>query len=159
AGDPEPRLIAVEGDVAFLDTDRHCVPDPVVRSLIVPRRPLSAAIFYNPTRPVNRSAARTIAQIAAQKCIEHVVLPAAVDAQILAGIALLADPQLLQQTAAGGVVRQAGGLEAVQSEAVEDEQHERPQRLGHVALAGVVLADPVAEVGRLGDAAADVAEV
>src|SRR5215467_2761192 len=139
-------------------------PDPVVQSLICSRATFTAAIFYNPNRRVNRSPtgrspACTIAQIAAQKCIEHMVLPAAVDAQILAGVTLLAEPDLGQKAAAGGVVRQAGGLDTVQTEAVEDEQHERLQRLGHVAVAGVGLADPIAEIGRLGDAAADIAEI
>src|SRR5882672_7795322 len=87
------------------------------------------------------------------------VLPAAVDAQILAGVTLLAEPDLAQEAAAGGVVRQAGGLDTVQAEAVEDEQHERLQRLGHIALARIGLADPIAEIGGLGDAPADIAQI
>src|SRR5882724_5821332 len=134
-------------------------PDPVVRSLICSRATFTAAIFYNPNRRVNRSPTCTIAQIAAQKCIQHMILPAAVDAQILAGIAFLAKADLGQEAAAGGVVGQAGGLDTVQAEAVEDEQHERLQRLGHIALARIGLADPIAEIRGLGDAAADIAEI
>src|SRR6185312_11338294 len=123
-------------------------PDPVVQSLICSLATfLSAAIFYNRTPPVNRSTACTIAQVAAQKCIEHMILPAAVDAQVLAGVTLLAKADLGQQAAAGGIVGQAGSLDAMQPEAVEDEQHERLQRLGHVTLARIRLADPIAEIG------------
>src|SRR5215467_9773177 len=107
-------------------------PDPVVRSLIVPRRPFcprrSSTIRIGGS---TRSPAGPVAQIAAQERVEYMVLPAAVDAQILAGIALFAEAELLQQAAAGRIVRQAGGLDAVQAEPVEHEQHERAQRLGH----------------------------
>ena len=86
------------------------------------------------------------------------VLPAAVDPQILPGVTLLAEPAALKQRAAGLVLGQAGRLDAVQREVVEGEIQDRAQRLGHVALAGMAAADPVAETGRLRDAAAQVRE-
>src|SRR3546814_19091454 len=73
------------------------------------------------------------------------VLPLAVDAQILAGIALLPEADLQQQAAAGVVGGQAGGFHPVQRQLLESELDDRRDGLAHEALAGVALADPVAE--------------
>src|SRR3546814_18812842 len=80
------------------------------------------------------------------------VLPLAVDAQILAGIALLPEADLQQQAAAGVVGGQAGGFHPVQRQLLESELDDRRDRLAHEALAGVALADPVADAGGLGAA-------
>src|SRR3546814_17299612 len=82
------------------------------------------------------------------------VLPLAVDAQILAGIALLPEADLQQPAAAGVVGGQAGGFHPVQRQLLESELDDRPDGLAPEALAGVSLADPVPAAGGRGDAAA-----
>src|SRR5690606_33822157 len=86
------------------------------------------------------------------------VLPAPGDAQVAARQALLTKAQLFQKAAAGGVAGQAGGLGTVQAERPEDEVQNGEEPLAHVALAGIGLADPVAEAAALGDPAAQVAD-
>ena len=75
----------------------------------------------------------------------HMVLPAPVDAEIFLGVAFFAETVLAEHRAArarcaAGMRPRCGGGAGAEGEA----QHQ-PQRLGHVALAGVVLAHPVAE--------------
>src|SRR3546814_12007567 len=74
-------------------------------------------------------------------------LPLAVDAQILAGIALLPEADLQQQAAAGVVGGQAGGFHPVQRQLLESELHDRRDGLAHEALTGVPLAVPIADSG------------
>src|SRR3546814_11217007 len=76
------------------------------------------------------------------------VLPLAVDAQILAGIALLPEADLQQQAAAGVVGGQAGGFHPVQRQLLESELDDRRDGLPHQARAGVAPADPVADPDR-----------
>ncbi len=57
------------------------------------------------------------------------------------------------------VVRQAGGLEPVQAQIVEDEGQHGAQRLRHQTLAGMGLPHPVTDRRGLGDTAAHVAEI
>src|SRR5579863_9464291 len=83
---------------------------------------------------------------------QHMVLPAAVDAEIFLGVALFTEAVLHQDGAAGAVVRQAGGLDTMQLEAAEGEAEGQRQRLGHVALAGEFLPHPLAETARFRDA-------
>jgi integrase len=87
---------------------------------------------------------------------EEVVLPAAVDQEIVAGIALLVEAGAQQDGAARRVGRQAGGLDPVQAQPVEGEIEDERQRRRHQPLAREGLADPVAEARRFGDAAAHV---
>src|ERR1700674_1765544 len=94
----------------------------------------------------------------AQQAEQHVVLPFAVDAEVFAGVAFLVEAAAGEEVAAGVVVGEAGGLDAVQVQAVEGEADHQAQRLLHVAPAGKALAHPVAEARRLGDAAAHVGE-
>mgnify|MGYP003693634893 CR=1 FL=1 len=47
------------------------------------------------------------------------VLPFALDAQILPGVALLLEAGSDQQRSAGSIARQAGGLDAMEAEAIE----------------------------------------
>jgi hypothetical protein len=74
-------------------------------------------------------------------------------------ITFLPKPDFAQQAAARRIVRHAGGFNAVQPEAIEQERHQAGQRLGHDALAREGPADPVAEAGGLGHAAAHIAEI
>src|ERR1051326_3378742 len=89
---------------------------------------------------------------------QHVVLPFAVDAEVFARVAFLAEAAAREEVAARGVVGEASGLDAVQVQAVEGEAQHEAERLLHVAAAGVALAHPVAEAPGLGDAAAHVGE-
>src|SRR3546814_18034316 len=66
-------------------------------------------------------------------------------AQVLAGVALLAEADLQQQAAAGVVARQAGGLDPMQGQLLEGELDHRRGGLAHEALARVAPADPVAD--------------
>src|SRR5690606_36697957 len=90
--------------------------------------------------------------------IEHMVLPAPGDAQVAPRQPLLTKAQLFQKAAAGGVAGQAGGLGTAQAERPEDEVENGEELLAHVALAGIGLADPVAEAAALGNPAAQVAD-
>ena len=52
---------------------------------------------------------------------KKVIVPVAVDSEILPGIAFLGEAAGLQQPNRGGVVRQTGRFDTVQSEVVEGE--------------------------------------
>src|SRR6185437_11609757 len=109
--------------------------------------------------PVTPSLAPVLAQpFVAQHGEQHVVLPAPVDAEILAGVAFLAEAGLEQQPAARPVMRQAGRLDAVQLQALEGKAQHQAEAGGHVSPPGIALADPISEARGLGDAAADVAQ-
>src|ERR1041385_3138959 len=86
---------------------------------------------------------------------QHVVLPFIVDAEIFAGVALLAEADLEEEALARDVGRQARGFDAVEAEAMEGEVEGGGERVGHIAAPRMALADPVAEAAGLGDAAAD----
>src|SRR3546814_1121258 len=83
-------------------------------------------------------------ELLAQQREQPVVLPLAVDLQVAPRQALLAEADLPQHPLAGDVVRQGGGLDPVQPQMVEREAAGALHRLGHVAVAGTGLADPVA---------------
>src|SRR5713226_3699100 len=76
---------------------------------------------------------------------QHVVLPLAVDAEVFAGVAFLAEAAAREQVPARAVVGQACRLDAVQVQAVEGEAQHQPERLFHEAAAGIALAHPIAE--------------
>ena len=59
---------------------------------------------------------------------KKVIVPFAVNSQILAGIALLGEAAGLEQADGGGVVRQTGRLDAVQGEVVESKRQQREHR-------------------------------
>src|SRR5882672_5910561 len=83
---------------------------------------------------------------------EKMVLPFALDAQILPGIALLLKAGSDQQRSARNIARQARGLDAMEAEAIERKIEDERQCDGHVALPCEWLADPVAEACGVGDA-------
>ena len=95
----------------------------------------------------------------AQQAEQHMVLPAAVDAEIGAwrslprGSPISAAARGSARYAAGRPPRRGAG--GARSKAKREDQ---PQPFAHVALAGMRLADPIAEAGGLGDAAADIGE-
>src|SRR3546814_12696541 len=113
--------------------------------------------FSTPLR-ARRPARRKLLEILPQQGKQKVILPFAADAQISAGIALLAEAGLEQKPPARGVAGQAGRLDPVQAQLAEAESQHRSQRLGHEAVACVALADPVADGGRLGHPTPDVRE-
>src|SRR5437764_13899927 len=86
------------------------------------------------------------------------VLPFAVDQQVIAGVALLLKAGAHQQRTARHIGRQAGGLDPVQPQLLESEIEHQRQCRSHKALARIWFAGPVAEAPRLRDAAADVGE-
>ena len=77
------------------------------------------------------------------------VLPRAVDLEVALGHALVADVELLDHAAAGGVAGDDRDLDAVQVQVLEGGAAQQHERLGHVALAGLRLVDPVADVAAL----------
>src|SRR6185503_13713042 len=81
------------------------------------------------------------------------VRPGAVDQQIPARQAFLAKAGAGQKILGGLIVDQAGGLDAMQPQRLEDKGHQRLDGIGHVALAGEFGADPVAHGAALGNAA------
>src|SRR5690349_8131259 len=87
------------------------------------------------------------------------VAPFAVDLQIALGLADFAEAEFCQEVPAGAVLRDAGGIDAVEPQALEGVRQQHADGVGHVAVIGVFLAHPVAEIGGLRDAAADVVEV
>src|SRR4051812_2155287 len=92
-------------------------------------------------------------RVVLQTRIEQVVLPLAVDAEVLARVALALEAGLLQQPDRGLVGRDARGLEAVQPQIAERERDERAHRGRHEALPRKWPADPIADRARLRDAA------
>src|SRR5256885_9514278 len=84
------------------------------------------------------------------------VLPAAVDTQIFARVALAGKPASLQQANRGGIGGDARGLYAVQPQRAECERQQRTYRSAHVAAARIGLSDPISEAPGLRDAAAHV---
>src|SRR5260221_9721329 len=78
----------------------------------------------------------------AQHAEQHVVLPAAVDAQIFARIALFAETGLEQQAAARPVRRQARRLDPMQLRALEREAGPQAEARGHKTAPGKTPAGP-----------------
>src|SRR6185503_736649 len=89
---------------------------------------------------------------------EDVVLPLPIDAEIFAGVAFFGESRLQEQSAARQIMRQAGRLDAVQAQPLESEAQGQRQAFAHIALARMRLADPIADAGAFGDAAADIGE-
>src|SRR3954470_22385265 len=81
------------------------------------------------------------------------VRPGAVDQQIAARQAFLAKAGAGQKIFGGLVVYQAGGLNTMQPQCLENKGHQRLDGVGHVALPGEFGADPVTQRAALGDAA------
>src|SRR5690606_23150069 len=79
----------------------------------------------------------------------HVVLPDAVDLEVALGDAFVADLELLDDAPAGAVAGDDRDLDAVQVQLLEREPGDHHDGFGNVALAGVPLVDPVADVGAL----------
>src|SRR5690348_13969295 len=86
---------------------------------------------------------------------QEMVLPRAVDAQVLARIALAGKAAALEQADRRGVGRDAGRLDAVQPQRAEGEGQDRLHGRRHVAGAHIGLAHPVADAAGLRDAAPD----
>src|ERR1700722_8509361 len=86
------------------------------------------------------------------------VLPAPVDAQIFAGLSFFAEAAAFEQSPARLIMRQAGGFEAMEPCALEREGKHELQPFGHVAVARMALADPIAEAAGLRDAAPHIAD-
>jgi hypothetical protein len=91
--------------------------------------------------------------------VADVVLPPPVDGQVALGHPFVAQVQLLGHPPAGRVAGDDGDLDAVEAEVVEGEAGDGHQRLGHVAVPGLGLVDPVAHVGVLERAALDAGQV
>src|SRR5882762_1567004 len=72
--------------------------------------------------------------VAAQNRKKQMILPFAFDAEVFAGVSLLLETGSGEQRSAGGVCRQAGGLDPVQAEPIERELEDQRQRGRHVTL-------------------------
>ena len=57
-----------------------------------------------------------------------------------------------------GILGQAGGLDPAQIQRGEGVMHQRPDRLAHIAMSGMLLPDPISDGARLRGAAADVVQ-
>src|SRR5262245_66259020 len=79
------------------------------------------------------------------------ILPYAVDAQILAGVALPQETGLLQKLDRCPIAWNAGGFEAVQPQAGKSKWDDRAHRACHVTLAYERQAGPVAKTAGLRD--------
>src|SRR5258705_3646537 len=86
------------------------------------------------------------------------VLPTAVDAEIIAGAAFFPEAELEQKPPARLVVGQAGGFDAMQAQFAEAIRDDATERLAHIAAMGMGGPDPIAEARGLGDTAADLAQ-
>src|SRR3954471_639185 len=86
------------------------------------------------------------------------ILPAAVDAEILPGIAFALEAGLFQQLHGRRVGRNAGRFQPVQPNGVERERDQGANRCRHIALPGEWKPDPIAETAGLRDAAADISK-
>src|SRR5262245_42282901 len=74
------------------------------------------------------------ARVVADEAVEDVILPAAVDAQVLAGVPFAGESDLLKETDRRGVAWQAGGFEPVEVQRLESEAHDGADRRRHQAL-------------------------
>src|SRR6266851_1997512 len=97
--------------------------------------------------------ARPLLRIVPEPREQQVVMPRAVDAQILAGIALAREAGALEEADGSRIGRDAGGLDAVQPQRREGEGQDRLDRRRHMTAAHEGLAHPIAETAGLGDAA------
>src|SRR3954471_8915937 len=86
------------------------------------------------------------------------VLPTAVDAEILPGIAFALEAGLFQQPHGRRVGRNAGRFQPVQPNGVERERDQGANPCRHIALAREWKPDPIAETAGLRDAAADISQ-
>ena len=84
------------------------------------------------------------------------ILPCAIDLEIAPGQALTLEAAAAEECNRCGIARQAGRLEPVQGQVFEGKLLDQRQRRRHVALAREGGADPIAQRGALGDAAADI---
>lgn len=87
--------------------------------------------------------------------VAHVVFPDAVDLEVALGQAFEANAELLHNAPRGLVARDHRYLQTVKAQVVESELHRHDERFGRVALTGVALIDPVADVGILERASLD----
>src|SRR5580700_148839 len=93
-----------------------------------------------------------------QARIKQMVLPYAVDAQVLASVTLADEAGLLQKTDGSGIGRNAGRFQPMQPQRGESERNDGTHPRRHVAATDVRQPHPVAKAAGLGDAAADVRE-
>src|SRR6476661_3817524 len=109
----------------------------------------------NPTVPPSCPALSPLRALAAhigvEQRVKQMVLPDAVNSQIAARQAFALESRLLEKLDRGRIGRKAGRLEPVQLERVEDERNDGADAGGHIALVGVVRADPIAERAGLRD--------
>ena len=89
---------------------------------------------------------------------KQVILPGAVDQQIVARVALSLEPGIFKETNGRHVRRNAGRFNTVKVQNVETKRQDHGDGCGHVPFAGMALAHPVAKCRSLADAAADVAQ-
>ena len=93
-----------------------------------------------------------------QPPVQQVVLPDAVDAKIVARIALTHKAGIFQEPDRRGVGGDAGRFQTMQPQRRECEGNNRLYRRGHVAVAYVGQAHPIAEAAGLRYAASDIGE-
>src|SRR5207237_978337 len=107
----------------------------------------SAALYPGPGVPALASQGK-----------QHVIGPFAVDLQVILGKALFLEAILLKDATAGDVMRQKCGLETMEAQGVEEERQDNADGFRHEAATGELFTHPVAEVGVLGGAPADIGD-
>ena len=95
-------------------------------------------------------------RIVAQPGVKVVVVPLAIDAEVLARQPLVAKPAFLEEPRGSCVARNASGIEPMQAERAERERRNRLDGGAHIAAPGIRLAHPVTDAAGLGDTAADI---
>src|SRR5207253_10288579 len=133
------------------------VPDPH-RLTSLFRRPYSSPMAANPRHPKGLEINGSAAEILMQQAEQQMVLPDTVDTEIAPRQPLAGEAAFLQHPDRRRIGGNAGGLDAVQVELAEQRRQQYPERRGHVAAAGMGLADPIADGAGLHDAAADIGE-
>src|SRR5579872_3740872 len=94
----------------------------------------------------------------AQNGEQNMVLPAPIDAEVVAGIAFLAEAAMKEEGAAWHIVGEARGFHPMEPQMIEGKAQHEAQPFGHAALSRITLAHPIAEAPRFGHAAAHIAE-
>src|ERR1700719_4492029 len=95
------------------------------------------------SEPYRRASAPQMRRIVLDAGIEQMILPDAVDAEVLPRIAFALEAGFLQETDGRHVGRDAGGFEPVQAQRHEAERQEAAQGRRHQAVARKGLAHPI----------------
>jgi hypothetical protein len=126
-------------------------------------RPVAGGLYVSNVSGSNSSGhflflEMAVVPILAQDREKQVVLPFPFNAQVLPGVTLLPEPGSDKQRTAGCVGGQASCLDPMEAKSLEGKGEDKRKRRSHVALLREGFADPIAEIGRLGHATAQIGQ-